>query len=157
MNLTSAFWQEHLITFLLDVCAAIGAAWLFFRFYPRISDWSSQRSSKAAIAKIQALEKDLNLFEQEVRDPKIYVIKYLYYVLGALGCLILACSFAIMASLSSDHNIGTAASVAGIFFIFRFFTVNKLALLRVNPDRYREYMKKRADRLRRKLSQPSSL
>jgi uncharacterized membrane protein required for colicin V production len=59
-----AFWQEHLVTFLLDIIAAIGAAWVFSRFYPRLSDWASQRSRNATIAKIAALEKNLKIFEE---------------------------------------------------------------------------------------------
>jgi hypothetical protein len=66
---------EHLINFLLDLSAALGAAWLFFKYQPLFSDYRARRSTLTRMRKSDRLEGSLMQFEGVFGDVRLYLAR----------------------------------------------------------------------------------
>jgi hypothetical protein len=65
-----ASWADHLINFGLDLSAALAAAWVFLKYYPRISDYWAHRSTASVRKKTARLEALLAKYESDFSDSR---------------------------------------------------------------------------------------
>src|SRR3981081_28197 len=93
---------EHLVNFILDLCAALGAAWLFFKFQPRISDYRSRRSVKSAQKRITRLETRLKSYEGDLSDPARYIGRMVINLFFALTWVIVVIGVTILGFKDSE-------------------------------------------------------
>jgi len=78
--------SEHLVNFFLDLFAALGAAWLFFRYQPIISDYRARRSVEALERRIRFLESNLNENIAIFRgDVKLFIAEIVHI---SLRCIV---------------------------------------------------------------------
>jgi hypothetical protein len=145
------YLQDHFITFALDLCAAIGGAWVFSRYYPQISDWRSRRSAKAVNKQIARLQSDLNEFQKQLKDTKMYVVHYISEVFGALSLAMLSFFLLVIAFITISNPLSWIIMIFSAVIMFYFWRTNNLALMRLSPERYTERLHRRINHLRQRL------
>jgi hypothetical protein len=148
---------EHLVNFLLDLCAAFLVTWLFFRYQPRFSDYRSKRSLAAARRKAAKLEEQLTSFERSTEDIREFMGRLINHATrGLINCLFmfaLAATGIFQAAFFHEDRMLFIISQVVMFILANLFFVLfrwRITLLRVeaSPETYKQRLRERIDRLR---------
>jgi hypothetical protein len=65
--------SDHLVAFLLDLCAAFVAAWIFARYYPSWIDYRARRSRVTAVRRAARLEERFHDYGKTITNPSIFI------------------------------------------------------------------------------------
>jgi len=70
-----ASWGEHLINFVLDLSAALVAAWLIWQYSSKLSDYWAHRSRVSVRKKVTRLETLLAKYESDFSDSRTFIAR----------------------------------------------------------------------------------
>ena len=149
---------EHLVNFVLDLCAALFAAWLFLRFQPSISDHLARRSKASRERKVAKLKRKFADYEECINDPQRFLGRLILNAVWAIISLVLLMGIvstglmgAILYRTNSEIVIlwfHQLVSIASSFFVFILFNLSLQRLRNeANPKIYRERVMERIGRL----------
>lgn len=159
-------FSEHLVGFLLDLCAALLAAWFFSTYSSRISDYWARRSEAMSRARASHLKDSLKNYENDYSDAKIFIIRILgdgvklilwfimvnitiivwldFVTLSTIACkLEHKCSEIFWMKLAIGAAFTIVITLAYFMFLMAFWRFR----LESVPSRYRSVMEKRISRL----------
>jgi hypothetical protein len=85
---------EHLVNFIFDLGAALGAAWLFFHYQPILSDYRARRSVVTRENRVARLTTRLARFEERFDNPKTYIA---YLIVTATRIMVVLLIFVVIA------------------------------------------------------------
>lgn len=148
---------EHLVNFLLDLCAALAATWLFLKYQPRIVDYKSRRSQVSAKRRLTKLEDQLRIYEHISDDMRLFFGRLLLHVTSIItNCIFMFATAAVgLIDVTFTKDKTTWFYIrqpiiflfANIFFIF-FISRTHLLASEVAPDLYKQRLRQRITRLR---------
>jgi hypothetical protein len=177
MTAALAFTLEHLVSFLLEIVAAIAGGWIFAVWYPSIADYRARRSTRALLRKIAGLEEELKRYEEQFADRRLFISRIVFGTAVMLIFLVVTCFLITIAEIGTvlisigcyfDSQkcqfIGTSSVVILILVpvigsnvtAFFFFRLVNMVGLHVRPEEYRRVMNDRISRLRARIS-PTAL
>jgi hypothetical protein len=167
---------DHLINFLLDLAAALIAAWLFLKYFSTLSDYWARRSTVSVRKKVARLEHLLDKYESDFSDSRTFMARLT--VRAALATVIIITTITCIVGLvvgnavyvytvecrvlntcsaeqfhiftSGDNRQFGFIGLVGVWF-FVTFLLGRLLMLEASPNKYRARFRERIAGLRSRL------
>jgi hypothetical protein len=175
-----ASWADHLINFVLDLSAALAAAWVFLKYYPTASDYWAQRSTASVRKKAARLEALLVKYESDFSDSRTFtarivlhatfiIVSLLGFLVAWVGILVInavyvytvecktnnACNEETLLGFSGNHR-DIVFMVLLFMWVFLFSLLFYMLMLQASPDKYRARFRERLARLRSRLAEETA-
>ena len=174
-----ASWADHLINFGLDLSAALAAAWVFLKYYPRISDYWAHRSTASVRKKTARLEALLAKYESDFSDSRTFMARIvlhatftavllLGFLMAWVGILVInavyvytveckthACNEETLLGFSGNPR-DLSFMVLLFIWVFMFSALFYLLMLQASPDKYRARFRERIAGLRGQLAEDAT-
>jgi hypothetical protein len=165
---------DHLISFLVDLAAALVAAWLFLKYFSTVSDYWAQRSTASVRKKTARLEALLAQYESDFSDSRTFMARIvlhatfttvllLSFLTAWVGILVInavyvytveckthACDEETLLGFSW-YTRDFSFMVLLFLWVFMFSAFLYFLMLQASPDKYRARFRQRIARLRSRL------